>query len=231
MIDYQTGREWRAFLRAILASPADDLPRLVAADWLEEREEVAVAEFIRLQCAGDHFAVPPPWLSPVIESLLCRQSQECHQINYTTGSFIYRGGQNDMRWVKYTRGFVCEVQCTIAQWMTHGARIVREQPIERVMIFDREPWAANGRWYWHKAPNSDRGSSHWASELPLEIWWCDDSLISPYLTVELARVALSDALIRWAKGKSDCQKCGGEGWCYDDEGYYERGWKRCPDCR
>src|SRR5687767_1651799 len=38
------------FYRAILAAPDDDGPRLVFADWLEERGELARAEFIRVQC-------------------------------------------------------------------------------------------------------------------------------------------------------------------------------------
>lgn len=39
-----------ALLAAIRANPRDDLPRLVFADWLQERGEVAYAEFIRLSC-------------------------------------------------------------------------------------------------------------------------------------------------------------------------------------
>ena len=39
-----------AFLRGIFADPASDLPRLVFADWLDERGEAAWAELIRLQC-------------------------------------------------------------------------------------------------------------------------------------------------------------------------------------
>lgn len=39
-----------AFLLAIFANPEDDLPRLVFADYLEERGETAWAELIRLQC-------------------------------------------------------------------------------------------------------------------------------------------------------------------------------------
>jgi uncharacterized protein (TIGR02996 family) len=41
-----------AFLDAIWAVPADDTPRLVYADWLEEHGQAAHAEFIRLQCAA-----------------------------------------------------------------------------------------------------------------------------------------------------------------------------------
>lgn len=39
-----------ALLRAIAANPADDLPRLVYADWLDEHDEPERAEFIRVQC-------------------------------------------------------------------------------------------------------------------------------------------------------------------------------------
>lgn len=41
-----------ALLQAIRAAPADDVPRLVYADFLEERGDEARAEFIRLQCSG-----------------------------------------------------------------------------------------------------------------------------------------------------------------------------------
>jgi uncharacterized protein (TIGR02996 family) len=39
-----------AFLRAIGAAPEDDAPRLVYADWLDDRGDAARAEFIRVQC-------------------------------------------------------------------------------------------------------------------------------------------------------------------------------------
>jgi uncharacterized protein (TIGR02996 family) len=38
------------FLQAIIDSPHDDGPRLIYADWLEERGERTFAEFIRVQC-------------------------------------------------------------------------------------------------------------------------------------------------------------------------------------
>ena len=42
--------EREAFLRAIFDAPGDDLPRLVFADWLDERREGDWAELIRIQC-------------------------------------------------------------------------------------------------------------------------------------------------------------------------------------
>lgn len=41
--------EHEAFLDAIIADPADDTPRLMYADWLEERGNAERAEFIRVQ--------------------------------------------------------------------------------------------------------------------------------------------------------------------------------------
>src|SRR5689334_11806572 len=46
-----------AFLQAICDNPDDDAPRLVYADWLEERGDAARAEFIRVQCRMAH--LPP----------------------------------------------------------------------------------------------------------------------------------------------------------------------------
>jgi uncharacterized protein (TIGR02996 family) len=39
-----------ALFRAVCESPADDTPRLVYADWLDEHGQPERAEFIRLQC-------------------------------------------------------------------------------------------------------------------------------------------------------------------------------------
>jgi uncharacterized protein (TIGR02996 family) len=42
--------EHDAFLRKIVEDPTDDGPRLVYADWLEERGETDRAEFLRTEC-------------------------------------------------------------------------------------------------------------------------------------------------------------------------------------
>lgn len=48
-----------AFHKAIAASPDDDLPRLVYADWLDEHGRGEMAELIRVQCEADRDAMPP----------------------------------------------------------------------------------------------------------------------------------------------------------------------------
>jgi len=131
-----------------------------------------------------------------------------------------------------------------------GPQIVLEHPIERVSITDRTPFSYipyrfdgppnRPVWVWYcTSPFADDVPfTPLAALLPQELrWWKHgDYQSDPYATDELAHVALSDALIRWAKAKvkakaTTCPRCGGEGRYYDEEGYYERGWKRCPDCR
>jgi uncharacterized protein (TIGR02996 family) len=62
-----------AFLAAIKAAPADDVPRLVFADWLDEHDEPERAEFIRVQCELEQnkFA----WHLPDAARLLKREAE------------------------------------------------------------------------------------------------------------------------------------------------------------
>jgi uncharacterized protein (TIGR02996 family) len=55
---------------AVLASPDDDLPRLVFADWYEENGDPERAEFVRLQCA---LARPHELTSDRLNELLIRE--------------------------------------------------------------------------------------------------------------------------------------------------------------
>ena len=66
------------FLEAIAAHPDDDAPRLVYADWLEERGDPRGA-FIRLQCALERLAVDDPrrsLLEDEADELLDAREQE-----------------------------------------------------------------------------------------------------------------------------------------------------------
>jgi len=82
--------EREAFLKAIFATPEDDLPRLAYADWLEERGEVRQAEFIRMQCAEPRIITqvfePVVRLYPLIdEENEFERRSECISVHYTRG--------------------------------------------------------------------------------------------------------------------------------------------------
>ena len=68
-----------AFISAIAASPDDDLPKLVFADWLEEHGEGARAEFIRLQIAARNEANQFP---PVTDAKKLARIRELFLSNY-----------------------------------------------------------------------------------------------------------------------------------------------------
>jgi uncharacterized protein (TIGR02996 family) len=56
-----------ALTRAILADPADDTPRLVYADWLEENGRPEEAEFIRSECRLETIAPDEPEYSDLLD--------------------------------------------------------------------------------------------------------------------------------------------------------------------
>ena len=119
MDDHTDDFEWVALLKSVADSPADDLPRLIAADWLEERGESDRAEFIRLGCS---LAATPPGADgrgpgdprAERESELFRELIAKH-----LGWFVPHGF--DIREYFVTdRGFLSEIRCPLALWVGGG---------------------------------------------------------------------------------------------------------------
>jgi uncharacterized protein (TIGR02996 family) len=107
-----------ALLQAVRATPADDTPRLVYADWLEERGDeasVARAEYIRLECAADRLKKgTPEWqeldknaseLAEVFADRWRKELEEGIQSRYPTIRFG-RPPDGDVFDMLYDRGFI-----------------------------------------------------------------------------------------------------------------------------
>jgi uncharacterized protein (TIGR02996 family) len=92
-----------ALYEAILAAPADDLPRLVYADWLEEHGDTVRAEFIRAQIAG--------------ELTKANRLLEANRARWSIPRL--RGGQT------FARGFVDEVWATAEDVLAHAEVLLR----------------------------------------------------------------------------------------------------------
>jgi uncharacterized protein (TIGR02996 family) len=92
-----------ALYETILANPADDLPRLVYADWLEEHGVAERAEFIRAQIAGDHAKA--------------NRLLETNRAEWSIPRL--RGGQT------FARGFVDEVWATAEDVVAHAGVLFR----------------------------------------------------------------------------------------------------------
>jgi len=93
-----------ALLATIIAEPWNDLPRLVYADWLDENGREIEAKHIR-----DEVAHPTT----------------------STPHYVFPG---TVPILAYRRGFVAEIRCTMAYWLSNGPEWVRDAPIERVAI-------------------------------------------------------------------------------------------------
>jgi uncharacterized protein (TIGR02996 family) len=125
-------------LRGVLEAPEDDVPRLVAADWLEENGEAEYGDFIRVQCELAQFATP-------VCSRLCNDCAKCvlrrrerellnaHRMDWFAIPGLQRPWSNakdDVVWAtgsgqgyelyfggKVRRGFIESVSCDLATFM------------------------------------------------------------------------------------------------------------------
>jgi uncharacterized protein (TIGR02996 family) len=106
------------FLQTIIASPDDDAPRLVFADWLEEAGDAERAEFIRLQCELARMADDDPrwkrlWTR---EQELLRQ----HQVEWQRGLPQLEG----VTWRGFQRGFMAAVHVETAEAFAEQAEAI-----------------------------------------------------------------------------------------------------------
>lgn len=135
-------------LQAILDNRADDQLRLVYADWLEEHGEEARAEFIRVQVElGNEKRVTYKrkiekkikhmlrgaaplrrlkWINDVLDGLRMGVSVD------GWGFLIAPVSPN----ARFRRGFIAEITCSSADWLTHHAEILTEHPVEVVRLLD-----------------------------------------------------------------------------------------------
>ncbi len=113
-----------AFLRAILADPDDDAPRLIYADWLDERGDAARAEFIRVQCAVAALKADDPR----------RPALEARELDLVTAhgpawAAPLRGLVKE--W-DFARGFVERVTCDGTTFLDRADELFRMAPVRRL---------------------------------------------------------------------------------------------------
>lgn len=139
-----------AFLRRIIETPDDDVPRLVFADWLQEHDEDERAAFIRAQC--ELAKLPLDWRTLKRNAGETRESRMERVVNLNVreqelfakgfaswfpapeGRIVRRPiGNHDieLQWVNKTgvisvvvrRGFVESIACSAEDWLAHEAAL------------------------------------------------------------------------------------------------------------
>lgn len=214
-------RDDAGFLEAIIRDPADDVPRLIYADWLDDRGEADRAEFIRDQVEFRHgsrdwdlldanLGAWCPWFAPPRgegHEHFSRSATSAIRVNHPCGSVTW-----------WRRGFLTKVLCPWGTWLGRGAGMATH-PVESVRLSDRNPieaYAAEGlteapMWGW--ALESWDRRNHYLREhecpRPLEpylldqgsgdLWLADGCVVYPH--PDGARAALSRACLDWARAR------------------------------
>lgn len=204
-----------AFLVDIIAHPADDTPRLIFADWLEEHGEPERAEFIRVQirlwhCRDGVESCPPVeprcgrCMGCVLRDraleLLTPYNRDIEWFDPPVPSSVWSAFPQ----IQYSRGFVSAITCTTVDWLAHGPAIVRAQPVERVALSDKGAYPPGGRercaWFHPQVPSAGE-----LSGLPLELFdlviGCNGSVprCKWFDSRVEALAAISSACLAWAK--------------------------------
>lgn len=130
------------FLRGIIANPADDAPRFMFADWLDEHGQAERAEFIRLQCELARIVDPNircgcPGVLTLPECPWCHLRRREQELLDTHSACWLEGIDGSGILVPkadFRRGFVAELTCTAAQFRDYGAAILQVQPVEKVAL-------------------------------------------------------------------------------------------------
>lgn len=137
------------FIRAILNSPDDDLPRLVFADWLDEHGDPARAEFIRLQIEfsrivqrrrarislfdGGDYAVKDPAFAADARRL---EVQWCSLLHRHNAEWV-NAWDTGVSGLRYWRGFVDRVNTTIDSFVSDIFRWLEHEPLTVFSLFAR----------------------------------------------------------------------------------------------
>lgn len=139
-------------LAAVLAAPGDDLPRLVLADWLDDRGLPGDAEraaFIRAQCKDHARATFTLGVSETAASrfdsphkfpVLIGPAPEPEHLTADATFFRDWGVWPPGARLEYRRGFVSAVTCPAADWLAHGSQILDAHPVREVTLTTEPEW-------------------------------------------------------------------------------------------
>jgi uncharacterized protein (TIGR02996 family) len=169
-----------AFLAAIIADPANDGPRMLYADWLEEQGDAARAELIRVQCelatrpddplkmwdVGHH--TDAGWAIQKRCEALRRRESALLDVAAAQDWFPFPASVVDEWW--WRRGFVEEVRMP---WSCEGiAAILAAAPVTRVVLTtwpDAYPLGRDRRVAWFH-PDVPNGREPRTQQLPAFIF-------------------------------------------------------------
>jgi uncharacterized protein (TIGR02996 family) len=141
-----------ALLRAIIANPDDDTPRLVYADWLDENGQPERAVAIRAHIAAHRINANASIVAGSVQFAPHQRTDRWNEwrrlmVTVTAvtsdpdvnGLSPFLAGLARVNLLDWSRGFVSAVQCEPGDWLAHGPGVVASHPVERVTILGMRP--------------------------------------------------------------------------------------------
>ena len=115
----------RKFINEILSWPESDEPRLIYADWLEERDDPR-GEFIRVQCA-----LSQDRLDSTERQRLKRRERELLRAHNKTWLSERPSNTRDP---KFVRGFIGHIAMNVKTFISQGFQICAQVPLESIEL-------------------------------------------------------------------------------------------------
>ncbi len=130
---------YAAMLAPILAHPDEDCWRLQMADWFADNGDEARASFICVQCKLAILLAKYGEINDT-HSLRRRENElltENHGLRWAMPLLDTMGWSQPFAMVgswTWKRGFISEITCTAADWLTHADDILAEHPVTSVSL-------------------------------------------------------------------------------------------------
>ena len=202
-----------ALIRSVLASPADDAPRLVYADWLEERGRVEDAEFIRVQIelarlgfGGAFHKDESGRLRHVpshVERLTERQLELWFaghgkpELPAEMANWPMTVHATPSHNLLIRRGFVERFTLFTDVFLELAAALYKRQPVTQVRLVDRQPVSTGRGYAWSHCTRGNRMDA-----VPDELWpYLSNAEVVAHIfaTADGAEAALSWACVRYGR--------------------------------
>lgn len=155
------------FLQDIIAHPEDDTPRLIFADWLEEREDPR-GQLIRLQC---EMATSPKWTDDYFDLW----DQEYFLMARHQGAWREElPSHYGIAWGDFHRGFVDSISSYgIEPFLNHGAEVCAAAPITQLRLISAASPSQNEDHLWQEMAQCPALEA--IRHLDLSFQWLGDS--------------------------------------------------------
>jgi len=122
-----------ALLRAILAAPDDDAPRLVYADWLEEHGDGARATFIRAHVELARLPADDPSRAALVQT-----ERTLLNANRKAWTEWLPGWVSDH---EFRRGFIEWIRCQAADFIAQSEDVRQRTPLQSARLDGKQPIA------------------------------------------------------------------------------------------